>query len=107
MSGSRIPRRVFIKSFGVALLVSGCAPALTPFATEPTATPLPTPTPTPLPSADAVVQAYLAAWSALKATGPYAEFIERWSNPAFADYVRSLEALAGQYKDDRQQSAAT
>jgi penicillin-binding protein 2 len=63
MIGPRIPRRVFIKSFGVALLVSGCAPALTPFAAEPTATPLPTPTPTPLPSADAVVQAYLAAWS--------------------------------------------
>ncbi|MBI1882072.1 MAG: penicillin-binding protein 2 [Chloroflexi bacterium] len=64
MAGARIPRRVFIKSFGIAVLLSGCAPALTPFAAEPTATPLPTPTPTPPPSADAVVQAYLAAWSA-------------------------------------------
>ncbi len=67
MAGPRIPRRVFIKSFGIALLVSACAPELTPFAVEPTATPLPTPTPTPLPSADAVVQAYLTAW----ATGNY------------------------------------
>jgi len=48
---------------------------------------------------------YLAAWSALKAAGPYAEFIERWSNPAFADYVASLEALAERYKDARQQAA--
>lgn len=67
MAGPRIPRRVFIKSCGIALLVSACAPELTPFAVEPTATPLPTPTPTPLPSADAVVQAYLTAW----ATGNY------------------------------------
>lgn len=58
---------MFIKSCGIALLVSACAPELTPFAVEPTATPLPTPTPTPLPSADAVVQAYLTAW----ATGNY------------------------------------
>lgn len=61
----RIPRRVFIKSMGIALLISGCAPRLTPpFAVEePTSTPLPTPTPTPLPSADAVAQTYLTAWS--------------------------------------------
>ncbi len=63
MAGQRIPRRVFIKGLGVALLISGCSPELAPLTAEPTATPLPTPTPTPLPSADAVAQAYLAAWS--------------------------------------------
>ena len=30
---------------------------------------------------------YLAAWSRLSPNGPYAEFIDRWSNPRFADYV--------------------
>lgn len=59
-----IPRRVFLKGLGVALLVSGCTADLAAFKAEPTATPLPTPTPTPLPSADGVAQAYLAAWSA-------------------------------------------
>ena len=33
---------------------------------------------------------YLAAWSALEATGPYAEFIGRWSSPEFAAYVDAL-----------------
>jgi thiaminase/transcriptional activator TenA len=37
---------------------------------------------------------YLAAWSALKTQGPYAEFIARWSNPQFAQYVRRLQQLA-------------
>ncbi len=37
---------------------------------------------------------YLAAWSALEPVGPYAEFIERWSSAAFADYVAALRALA-------------
>jgi len=46
------------------ILVGGCTAGLEPATVEPTATPLPTPTPTPLPSANGVVQAYLAAWSA-------------------------------------------
>jgi thiaminase/transcriptional activator TenA len=37
---------------------------------------------------------YLEAWSALPAAGPYREFIERWSNPAFRRYVADLESLA-------------
>ena len=36
---------------------------------------------------------YLAAWSALEPTGPYAEFIERWSNAGFQEYVDSLRGL--------------
>ncbi len=48
---------------------------------------------------------YLAAWSALEAKGPYQEFIERWSNPAFADYVDSLRRLAEGYPHERAQAA--
>ena len=47
--------------------------------------------------------AYLAAWSALKPTGPYAEFVERWSNPGFRDYVQSLRIMAEDGRDDRSQ----
>ena len=60
---TRIPRRIFLKGMGVAILLGGCSSELLPLTREPTATPLPTPTPTPLPSADGVAQAYLAAWS--------------------------------------------
>lgn len=62
MADNKIPRRVFLKSLGVMLLVGGCSSDLALFRAEPTSTPLPTPTPTPLPSADAIVQAYLDAW---------------------------------------------
>ena len=37
---------------------------------------------------------YLAAWIALKPEGPYAEFIERWSNENFVEYVEGLQELA-------------
>ncbi len=37
---------------------------------------------------------YLAAWSAFTATGPYAEFIARWSSPTFRRYVDELASLA-------------
>ncbi len=37
---------------------------------------------------------YLAAWSALEPEGAYAEFIERWSNPHFREYVGVLRRLA-------------
>lgn len=36
---------------------------------------------------------YLAAWSSLPVTGPYAEFIDRWSSKGFAEYVATLRAL--------------
>ncbi len=44
-----------------------------------------------------VEASYLAAWSALAAQGPYAEFIARWSTPAFREYVGLLERLAAQH----------
>lgn len=47
---------------------------------------------------------YLAAWSALEPQGPYAEFIERWSNPAFAAYVDSLRQLAERYPHEGAQA---
>ena len=48
---------------------------------------------------------YLGAWSALEAKGPYAEFIERWSNPAFVEYVSALGALAERYPHEGAQRA--
>ncbi len=47
---------------------------------------------------------YLCAWSALKATGPYAEFIARWSNTEFVGYVRQLLKLCEQHTHPGQQS---
>lgn len=37
---------------------------------------------------------YLAAWSAFSPSGPYAEFIDRWSSAGFSAYVSALGALA-------------
>src|SRR5262245_5892288 len=37
-----------------------------------------------------VEASYLTAWSRLSPRGPYAEFIDRWSNARFGDYVESL-----------------
>jgi len=51
-----------------------------------------------------VEAAYLAAWSRLESTGPHAEFIDRWSNEAFAGYVRGLQDLAARYRHPDQQS---
>jgi thiaminase len=48
---------------------------------------------------------YLAAWSALAATGPYAEFIQRWSSESFAAYVRSLLDLCCRHPHPGQQAA--
>jgi len=50
----------------------------------------------------AVEAAYLAAWSALSPAGPYAEFIARWSNTQFAEYVRRLGALAQHHQHPQQ-----
>jgi thiaminase/transcriptional activator TenA len=36
---------------------------------------------------------YLGGWSALEPKGQYADFIQRWSNPGFVAYVRSLADL--------------
>ncbi len=41
-----------------------------------------------------VEAAYLTAWSALRPSGLYAEFVERWSSPPFAAYVAALGDLA-------------
>ena len=47
---------------------------------------------------------YLRAWSALEATGPYAEFIQRWSNAQFVEYVRQLLRLCEQFRHADQQA---
>ena len=44
-----------------------------------------------------VEASYLAAWSALPPSGPYAEFIERWSNADYGAYVEALGGLAEQH----------
>jgi thiaminase/transcriptional activator TenA len=46
---------------------------------------------------------YLCAWSALEPARPYAEFIERWSNDQFAEYVRQLLDVCCQHEHARQQ----
>ena len=52
-----------------------------------------------------VEAAYLAAWSALEPKGPYAEFIERWSNPEFAAYVDALRGAQEANPHPRAQEA--
>ena len=46
---------------------------------------------------------YLAAWCALEARGPFAEFIDRWSNEAFFEYVRGLLEATEHYRHAAQQ----
>ena len=47
---------------------------------------------------------YLCAWGELNPIGPYAEFIQRWSNPQFVEYVRQLLQLCdGHPHEDQQQ----
>jgi thiaminase/transcriptional activator TenA len=50
-----------------------------------------------------VEASYLAAWSAIAPTGPYSEFIERWSTMEFAGYVAALGALAERYPHEGSQ----
>ena len=50
-----------------------------------------------------VEASYLAAWSDLKAEGPYSEFIERWSSPQFFAYVESLGQLTDRNPHPRRQ----
>jgi thiaminase/transcriptional activator TenA len=48
---------------------------------------------------------YLVAWSQLAASGPYAEFITRWSNDGFVEYVRSLRRLVDRHPHPGQAEA--
>jgi len=50
-----------------------------------------------------VEASYLAAWSALLPSGPYAEFIERWSSAEFAKYVAALGELANRHPHEAAQ----
>ncbi|MBI4586061.1 MAG: TenA family transcriptional regulator [Planctomycetes bacterium] len=50
-----------------------------------------------------VEASYLAAWSGLPPKGPYAEFIDQWSNPRFAEYVESLRVLTEGNQHDSSQ----
>lgn len=49
--------------------------------------------------------AYTVAWGRLAATGPYAEFIERWTSPEFQGYVGELLRLADAHPNPGQQGA--
>ncbi len=53
----------------------------------------------------AVEVAYTVAWARLDTTGPYAEFIDRWTNPEFAAYVVELRDAADRHPDPGQQPA--
>jgi len=47
--------------------------------------------------------AYLCGWSALDASGPYAEFVARWSNDNFLAYVHQLHDSCISHPHDSQQ----
>lgn len=47
---------------------------------------------------------YLYAWSSLKPVGKYEEFIERWSNERFANYVTCLGDYAEENRHPDQQA---
>ncbi len=49
--------------------------------------------------------AYTVAWGRLRAEGPYAEFIDRWTNAEFVAYVQELEKLADANPHPAQQAA--
>jgi len=48
--------------------------------------------------------AYCVAWGRHEPKGPYAEFIERWTNPLFMEYVKALEELADAHSHPDQQA---
>jgi formylaminopyrimidine deformylase / aminopyrimidine aminohydrolase len=53
--------------------------------------------------------AYCVGWGRLRPAagapqGPYAEFIDRWTHPAFAEYVKELEKLADGAEHEEQQT---
>jgi len=47
--------------------------------------------------------AYLSGWSALEASGPYAEFVTRWSTEHFLAYVHQLHDACVLHPHQRQQ----
>ena len=47
---------------------------------------------------------YCAVWSAVEPQGPYREFIERWSNPSFREYVAELKRLCERRTDASSQA---
>lgn len=49
--------------------------------------------------------AYTVGWGRYEASGPYAEFIDRWTNPDFAAYVVELLRLADEHQHPDQQAA--
>lgn len=49
--------------------------------------------------------AYTVGWGSLKPEGPYAEFIDRWTNPEFQAYVEELMKLADAHSHPGQQAA--
>ncbi len=53
----------------------------------------------------AVEVAYTVGWARLQPEGPYAEFIDRWTNPEFQAYVEELLELADAYPHPGQQPA--
>ena len=46
---------------------------------------------------------YTVAWGRLEPTGPYAMFIDRWTNPEFQVYVVELQKLADDHPHEGQQ----
>ncbi len=56
-----------------------------------------------LPILYGVEASYLCAWSALEASGPYAEYIERWSNTLFVGYLAELLGICDRGPDEIQQ----
>jgi len=56
-----------------------------------------------LPILFGVEAAYLGGWSSLTPSGPYAEYIERWSNPQFVQYVTDLMDICDSKPKDLQQ----
>ena len=120
MSGRKIPRRVFLKGLGLAWLLSGCSSELVNLTLEPTVTPLPTPTPTPLPSADAVVQAYLAAWNVEDYQAMYSllspdsqlrlsfdQFLSRYQQALTEATVEQVETQLQSLLHDKDQASAS
>ena len=49
--------------------------------------------------------AYCVGWGSLVPGGPYREFIERWTSPAFTVYVGQLGSLADRHQGPGQQAA--
>lgn len=50
-----------------------------------------------------VEASYCHAWGRLARGGPYDEFLERWTTPAFVDYVDLLMELADRHVEEGQQ----